>query len=38
MAKKYRLHCFNCGWLFPNKECVKRVMGMPYCDVCHGEY
>ena len=36
--KRYKLHCFNCGELFPNKEDVKRVNGLPYCFECHGEY
>lgn len=36
--KKYGLHCFECGWLFPSKVDVKRINGLPYCDVCQGEY
>ncbi len=38
MAKKYKLHCFNCGVLFNSKKEVHRVNGLPYCFECHGEY
>lgn len=38
MAKKYKLHCFGCGWQFDSKKDVYRIMGNPYCEVCWAEY
>ncbi len=36
--KKYKLHCFRCGYAFNNKEEVRRVNGMPICEMCEGDY
>ena len=34
MTKKYKLHCFGCGYQFFNKKEVERLDGKPYCGEC----
>lgn len=34
MSKKYKLHCFNCGFQFSDKRYVQRYEGKPYCGEC----
>jgi len=38
MTKKYKLHCFGCGYSFHSKNDVYRFEGKPYCLECIGNH